>query len=398
MSAPPDHALASLSVPTYRRLWLATVAAHTGYWAQAVAVAWWLVEQKCGPQVVALAHFSSSLPVLLLSYASGWLIDRFDYLQVQRLSQGWILVTSVAMIILMCLDSTSPYTLLLLTSLMGAGVALRNPAWQASIGQIVSLRHLSSATVLSSVGFNLARTLGPLIAGLLISAWGVWSALFYNAITAFVLFITLQWPPAYQPAAAPRTAAIVAPISPNARRWLGRLCLRAIGIGLPTSALLVLLPVVASSEERGPTMYAWLLGAFGGGGFVAALIRPRLVKALGPDRLLNIFSGVFAACLLLVAWQPQGHLLGSVAAAGAAWLILFSTLNVAVHSHSAASCRGRALAAYMTSAFGGMAAGGLLWGWLAEEFDCNTALAMGAAALLCGLACYRPRVCQGTEG
>ena len=389
-----DGALAPLSLPTFRRLWLATAAAHTGYWAQSVAVAWWLVEQKHGPQVVALAHVTSSLPVLLLSYASGWLIDRFDYRRVQRLSQGWILLTSVALLALMCLDAPGPRALLILTGLMGAGVALRNPAWQAGIGQIVSLRHLSAAIVLSSVAFNLARTIGPLIAGLLISAWGIWCAFLYNTIATLVLFIALQRPPTHQPVAIPRNTATLAPIDPSARRWLGRLCLRAIGVGLPTSALLALLPVIASPEQHGPAAYVRLLGAFGGGGLVAALIRPRLVKALSPDHLLNICSGIFAICLLFVAWQPRGHLIATVTTAGAMWLMLFSTLNVAVHHHSGASYRGRALAAYMTSAFGGMAAGGLLWGWLAEVSGWDSAMLAASAVLLCNLVFYRPRVCE----
>jgi MFS family permease len=397
MNSQSDRALAPLGTPAFRTLWLATAAAHTGYWAQSVAVAWWLVEQKYGPQVVALAHVSSSLPVLLLSYGSGWLIDRFDYLRVQRAAQSWVLLTSVALLALMCMDSPRPHGLLLLTGLMGAGVALRNPAWQAGIGQIVALRHLSAAIVLSSVAFNLARTVGPLIAGLLISAWGVWSAFLYNAMTTGVLFIALHWSRTRQPVAPPRAAVALAPINPRNRNWLGRLCLRAMGIGLPTSALLALLPVVAAPEQKDPHAYVVLLGAFGGGGLVAAVIRPRLVRVLSPDHLLNICSAIFAACLLLVAWRPQGHLLGPVAAAGATWLMLFSTLNVAVHSHSDSSYRGRALATYMTSAFGGMAAGGLLWGWLAQWRDCDTAMVMAATVLFCGVVFYRPRVCQGPE-
>lgn len=395
MNSQSDRALAPLGTPAFRRLWLATAAAHTGYWAQSVAVAWWLVEREYGPQVVALAHVSSSLPVLLLSYGSGWLIDRFDYLRVQCAAQGWVLLTSVALLALMWVDSPSPHGLLLLTGLMGAGVALRNPAWQAGIGQIVSLRHLSAAIVLSSVAFNLARTLGPLIAGLFISAWGIWSAFLYNAITTCILFVTLRWPRVHQAATSPKAAIALAPISPRSRDWLGCLCLRAMGIGFPTSALLALLPIVASFEHKDPHAYVVLLGAFGGGGLVAAVIRPRLIRVLSPDHLLNICSVIFATCLLFVAWQPHGHLLGPVTLAGATWLILFSTLNVAVHSHSESSYRGRALATYMTSAFGGMAAGGLLWGWLAELRGCDTSLVVAAAVLFCGLVFYRPRVCLG---
>jgi len=395
MISQPDRAFAPLVVPAFRRLWIATAAAHTGYWAQSVAIAWWLVEQKYGPQVVALAHVSASLPVLLLSYGSGWLIDRFDYLRVQRTAQGWILFTSVALLALMCTDSPSPHELLLLTGLMGAGVALRNPAWQAGIGQIVPLRHLSAAIVLSSVAFNLARTLGPLIAGVLISVWGVWSAFLYNAVTTCFLFALLRRPCTHQATTPPSGMIALAPISPRSRDWLGRLCLRAIGIGLPTSALPALLPLVASPAQKDPHAYVGLLGAFGGGGLVAAMIRPRLIRILSPDHLLNICSTIFAACLLVVTWRPYGHLFVPVAVAGAMWLTLFSTLNVAVHSHSESSYRGRALAAYMTSAFGGMAAGGLLWGWVAELRDCDTSMVIAAAVLFCGLVFYRPCICKG---
>lgn len=344
-----------------------------------------------------MAHVASSLPVLLLSYISGWLIDRFDYLRVQRLAQGWILLTSASLVVLLCLDSPGSPALLLLTGLMGAGVALRNPAWQAGMGQLVPLRHLAAAIVLSSVAFNLARAMGPLIAGVLISASGVWAAFVYNAVTALGLFAILQRLPASKRAASGISLTARAPITPDTRRWLGRLCLRAMGIGLPTSVLLALLPVVASTAHRSPGAYVWLLATFGGGGLVAALMRPRLIKMFGPDRLLNMCSVVFAACLLLVAWRPQGHLMSPIAAAGATWLMLFSTLNVAVHSHAPSAYRGRALAAYMTSAFGGMAAGGLLWGWLAQAWSCDAALLVAASVLAVFLGLYRPRVCQGAE-
>lgn len=395
MNSLRDGALAPLREPAFRRLWLGTTAAHTGYWAQSVAVAWWLVEHGYGPQVIALAHFSSSLPVLMLSYVSGWLIDRFDYLTVQRISQGWTVFASTALVALLCLDSPSPQALLLLTGLMGAGVALRNPAWQAGIGQIVPLRHLSAAIVLSSVAFNLARAVGPLIAGLLISVAGVGAAFAYNAITALGLFVVLQQLPASVSSKPGRAVAASAPVNPDARRWLRSLCLRAMGMGLPTSVLLALLPVVASSEHQDPHRYVWLLAAFGTGGLVAALIRPRLIRMAGPDRLLNICNLVLITCMLFIAWRPHGHLLGPVAVAGASWLMLFSTLNVAVHTHAPASYRGRALAAYMTSAFGGMAAGGLLWGWLAQLWHSDAAMLI-AAMVLAGLhAFFRPRVCSG---
>jgi MFS family permease len=396
MIRPSAGALAPLSEPLFRKLWLGATAAHTGYWAQSVAVAWWLVEQGYGPQIIALAHVGSSLPVLLFSYLSGWLIDHVGYLRIQRLSQGWIAMVSTALVILTCMESPSPHVLLLLTGLMGAGVALRNPAWQAGVGQIVRLPHLSAAIVLSSVSFNLARATGPLLAGLLITMSGVAAALLYNAIVSLGFFVILLRLDA--PAAKPHGGnALLAPVDRVARRWLRRVCIRAMGIGMPTSVLLALLPAIATGSHRSAAAYAWLLGAFGAGGLAAAMIRPRLIDRVGPDRLLDICVATFAACLLLVAWLPAASLAVPVALAGASWLMLFSTLNVAVHTHSPTAYRGRALAAYMTSAFGGMAVGGLLWGWLAQTRGCDTALQMAAIFLICFLALYRPRVCRGVE-
>jgi MFS family permease len=388
-------AFAPFRYPEFRSLWMATFIANTGYWAQSVGLAWWLVEQKQVAAVVVLAHTATAGPVLLLSYLAGILADRYERLNVQYAAQLGSLLMAAMFTLVASKGPGSVALILLLAAGQGVGAAVRGPAWQASIGDMLPDRLVAAGTALSSLGFNLSRVAGPLLGGVLISSTGVSAAFGCNVLSAAVLAATLARCRAKK---APPSSARPAP-SPDGLRYIRRspviraACVRAISIGLPASALLALLPVLSAEALPGdPGAYTALLCAFGAGGVIAAFVLPWFRDRYRPETTLGVATLLFAAGLAVLAgWPAGGIAVAAAITAGTAWLTLFSTLNALVQRHAVPAYRGRAVAMYMTLAFGGMAGGGVLWGHVADALGPGHALRLAACLLLaCSWPVSRP--------
>ena len=158
-------AIAPLRNPTYRAIWLATLASNFGGLIQAVGAAWLMTSITTSANLVALVQASTTLPIMVFSLASGAIADSFNRRRVMLIAQGFMLAVSVGLAVAAWLGLLTPWTLLGFTFLIGCGTALNNPSWQASVGDIVPRADLPAAVVLNSVGFNLTRSVGPAIGG-----------------------------------------------------------------------------------------------------------------------------------------------------------------------------------------------------------------------------------------
>lgn len=370
-AAPVLAAWAPLRSGPFRSLWIATMIANIGAWAQTVGAAWLLVESAGGADQVALVQTASSAPVVLFSLIGGVLADRRDRITVQLLAQSWSAAAALVLAGLVLQGAATPPAILVLTFLVGIGIALRGPAWQAAICDLVPAPQVPAAVALSSVGFNLSRVIGPFIGGIVVATLGAAPAFLVNVLASLVLIgVLLARPRSPRPPAGDRDgwAAMRAGLryvcaSPVLRAVL----VRAVAVGIPAGAILALLPVFASAAPGGDALlYGLLLGAFGAGAVAGAVLLARLRPHWPPETLLSgaslTFAGVLAALSATPSPLPAAALL---ALAGIGWIGMLSTLNTTVQLAAAPELRGRALAAYMTCAFGGLALGGVIWGRLA---------------------------------
>ena len=180
----------------------------------------------------------------------------------------------------------TPWPLLGFTFLIGCGTALNNPAWQASVGDIVPRADLPAAVALNSVGFNLTRSVGPAIGGLIVATAGAAAAFAVNSLSYLALIGVLRLlapdDPAEHAAARARSARAMGAglryvaMSPN----IGKVILRAFLFGLTSVAVLALLPLVARHlVQGGPLVYGVLLGTFGVGAVGGAFIGGAAARA-----------------------------------------------------------------------------------------------------------------------
>ena len=159
--AVPDRRspLAPFRNDTFRLIWVASLASNFGGLIQAVGAAWMMASISTSANMVALVQASTALPIMLFSVASGALADNFDRRRIMLTAQCFMLVVSATLTLLAWYDLLTPWLLLTFTFLIGCGTALNNPAWQASVGDMVPREDVPSAVALNSMGFNMTRNI-----------------------------------------------------------------------------------------------------------------------------------------------------------------------------------------------------------------------------------------------
>src|SRR5690606_26759490 len=190
--------------PVFRALWLATTLANLGGLIQSVGAAWLMTSIAASADMVALVQTSLALPVMLLALAAGAIADNRDRRVVMLWTQCFMLTVSVALAVVAWADLITPWLLLFFTFLIGCGSAFNAPAWQASVGDLVPRKELPGAIALNSLGFNIARSVGPAIGGAIVAAAGAAAAFVTNAASYVALLVVLaRWRPLRPPALLP---------------------------------------------------------------------------------------------------------------------------------------------------------------------------------------------------
>jgi MFS family permease len=202
--AKPSGAFAPLREPVFRRIWSASVLSNFGYLILGVAAAWEMTQLTNSPSMVALVQTAMMLPLVLISVPAGAIADMFDRRYVAMVGLGVSCVCAAILAILSWNGISSPWLLLAFCSLIGAGVAFYNPAWQSSVGEQVSTEQLPAAIALGTISYNAARTVGPAIGGLIVLAAGSKAAFALNALCFIPLLIAFMlWQRQHRPSRLP---------------------------------------------------------------------------------------------------------------------------------------------------------------------------------------------------
>jgi MFS family permease len=385
--------LAPLRQPVFRAIWLATLVSNFGGLIQAVAASWLMTTIASSPDMVALVQASTTLPVMLFSLAAGALSDNYDRRSIMLIAQIFMFAASTALAVLAWFGLIGPWLLLTFTFLIACGIALNNPAWQSSVGDMVPRHDIPAATILNSAGFNVARSVGPAIGGLIVASAGVAIAFVINALSYVALIAVLvRWHPNRPERLLPRETIGIAmsaglryvATSPN----ILSVILRGFAFGFGGIVALALLPLIARDLVKGgPLTFGILLGAFGVGAVVGAFLSARLRAMLATETLVRATFIVFAAAVAVAAVSTWTWLMMlALFAAGACWVLTLSTFNATVQLSAPRWVVGRVLALYQMATFGGMAGGSWCWGWLTLHFGTEQALLTAAGALMVGAA------------
>ena len=391
------------SVPTFRAIWMASLASNFGGLIQSVGAAWMMISLSASPMLIALVPAATTLPIMLLSLWAGAVADNLDRRKVMIACQSWMLVVSALLAVTAWAGWMTPWLLLAFTFALGCATAINGPAWQAAVGDMVPRAILPSAVAMNSMGFNLARSVGPALGGVIVATAGAAAAFLTNAVSYVGLLVVLsRWEPELPPKILPRERLALAmragvryvAMSPNIQLVL----LRAAVFGIGASAVSALMPLVARDILGGGALtFGLTSGAFGVGAVTGALSTRQLRARLSVEHIVR-----YAALMLALGTAITGMsswlglaLLGYLLA-GFGWVTALSTFNVSVQMSAPRWVVARSVSLYQMSAFGGMAIGAWLFGWLAESQGVVEALYASAAvqfvAALIGLMRPLPQI------
>jgi len=373
--------------------WLTGLSGNFGWLIQMVGASWLMASIGGTPEQIALVQSSVALPVMLFALPAGAIADALGRRSIVLCSQGFLLMVSTLLALFAWLGLLSPASLLAFTFLVGAGKALNNPGWQTMATEIVPREMLPDAISLTSLGFNIARTVGPALGGLLVASFGAFAAFSVNALSNLgVILVARRWPKTRQGGDMPPESlpgAIAAGIrymllSPN----LMRVQLRAAVFNLAAISLMALMPLVARDLlGGGPRVYGLMLGAFGAGGVGGAMLNARLGRRFDTENQVRGGFALFALAVLAIASSHRiAPAMAAAALAGASWLVTLAAFNTTVQMSSPRWVVGRCHALYQTACFAGNAAGSWLWGWIATHHSIAVSLRISAAVLFLGAA------------
>ena len=389
----------------FRLFYLGSVATALGYTMQTTIAAWVMATLTTSELMVALVQTASTAPSLLLGLVAGALADIMDRRRFILATQ-WLLLASTAILGAATLAGlVGPVTLLALTFLVGAGFSLYLPAQAASIHDLVPREDLPRAVALGAVAMNVARAVGPALAGGIAAWFGSGSALVASSLFFVLMIVAVQRMKRRERGLPGVPETVFSGVLSGlrfARHSLAMrsLMIRNISFGLCASAFWALLPVIARDQLRlGAGGFGLLSGGFGVGAIVGALAIPGQLQRRSLNAIVTAGAVLWiGAVALLAATDFVAIAIVAACGGGVAWVSVFAGLSAGTQSTAPAWVRARAVSVNLVAMQASLAIGSAVWGTVASAVGIRVALAGSAATLLLMLVIIRrARVAMGDE-
>ena len=384
-----DSIAAPLRHAVFRRIWLASLVSNLGILIQGVGAAWAMTQMTSSADKVALVQTALMLPIMLISMPAGAIADMHDRRIVALISLSIALCGATALTVMAWFNLVTPNVLLALCFIVGSGMALFGPAWQASVSEQVPAETLPSAVALNGISYNIARSFGPAVGGIVVATSGAVAAFAVNAVLYLPLMIVLfMWNRTHEPSRLPRerlNRAIVSGVryianSPSIRIVL----LRTLVTGLIGGSVSALMPlVVRDLLHGGAQTYGIMLGAFGMGAVIGALNITEVRKRMSGEAAVRACAISMAGAIAAVGLSTNAVLTAAaLVLAGGVWMLAVALFNIGVQLSAPRWVAGRSLAAFQASIAGGIAVGSWGWGHLTDSAGVETALLVSAGLML----------------
>ena len=389
------HPFAALRHRGFALFWTGALLSNTGTWLGNLTVPYVLYQSTGSAFWVGLAAAAQFGPALVLSPLGGLLADSLDRRRLLLWTQMCMGAVAVAMWLQWSSGLHSPVLLIALLTLSGVFNGLNNPAWQSLVNDLVPRGDVLSAVTLNSLQFNLARAVGPALAGVLLATLGATWAFFFNAVSFAVVVVSLLFVRAYRTMERPahREGFVVQWRRAGAYLASSRPLLLAVAlccvVGMLSNPVFSMTVVFAETVYRTDTIGLGLLTAALGAGSVLYALAGLLPRRRPPSFARRAVVGITVLGIGHVLLGVVSGLGGGIIAAvliGAAFLAAMSTFNSVIQLLAPDPLRGRILAARHMVFSTSVAAGSLLAGLLTDALGVRTAfLLLGGALLLAAM-------------
>jgi len=392
---PHAGAWSPFRIGLYRALWFANLGINLGSFTHITAAGWSMTLLTDSAVFVGAVQTVWAVPGFLLALHSGAIADEFDRRQVVAASHGVALVLAVAIAVMQWSDMLSPTLLLGATLSESIALTIGTPAMIALTPQVVDEPRLRQALGLDSMTRNLAQTIGPALAGVVIAVANAGAVYMLNALAlvwVVILASSGRLPATERGERSKVSKSIGAGVrfvlaQPDLRNMLIRLLVA----NLVAAAVVGLLPLAAKNNLMlNAGGYGALYGSIGVGAVLIVLLLPRLRRVLSEEGLVVLAALLWGAS---IAWFAHVEDLAAalllLGIAGAGLMLLMNVLFTAVLGRLEEWVRGRGASMAMFASWLGTALGSISWGALATGTSVSTALTVAAGAMVLSMAAGR---------
>jgi MFS family permease len=385
----------SLSNRNYRLYASGAVVSNVGTWMQRIAQDWLVLQLTHGNgTALGLTTGLQFLPILLLSPYAGLIADRFPKRRLLQVTQLMLAVPALVLGLLALTGVAQTWEVYVLAFVFGIGSAFDAPARQSFVSEIVGPEDLTNAVGLNSASFNLARMIGPALAGVLIAAIGsgvpaTGGVILVNAVSYGAVILSLQRMRERDLTPAVREPRHKGMIADGVRYTLARPDLMLIltivffagtfGLNFQiTSALMATEVFHKGAGEYGVLGTTLAIGSLSGALLAARRVRIRhrlVILAALAFGVAEIVSGLLPTYLTFAIWTPV---------LGLCSLTLITSANATFQMGVAPEMRGRVMALYMMVFMGGTPIGAPIIGWIGQTFGPRWTLLGGGAMTIAG--------------
>lgn len=376
----------------YRRFWTSQFISNIGSWMQAIAQGWLVYRLTDSPFLLGFVGFSTSLPMLFLMLPGGVVADRFNRRRVVIASQWVQTLSALFLAVSIRTHQITVWQIIAASVANGVAMSFSSPAWQAMVVDILEDRsRLSNAVAMNSLQFQLSRAVGPLIAGLALSAYGPFWCFFLNALSFVPLIWILEVIEDRQPVAGGNEP-MMQRLAEGFRYVLEqRIILLLLAVVAAASLFgypfMTIMPMVArvlyhAADDRG---LGYLMGAVGLGAGIGAL----LLSIRTPSRrwmMKSILGSMTAFGIGLVGvgvFRSHDLMMAALVICGASMVVSLALCNTSIQQRIPDAMRGRVLSMYTFAFNGFLPFGNLIAGTLAEHRGLAPAMiALGGGVLV----------------
>jgi MFS family permease len=381
-----------MKIRIFKALLIASLASNIGTWMHDVAAAWLMTSLAPTPLMVSLVQAAATFPLFLFILPAGAIADTINKKHLLILTHFWMILAALSLSLLTWWNLTTGPTLLICIFALSIGMAFTNPAWGAIIPDIVPREMIPSAIALNSVGFNLARAIGPAIGGLIVASLGPAFVFLLNSLSYIGVAIVLYTWKFENPESTLPPESMFRAIRVGWRHVINSQPMMAVLIKggsfiLGASAMWAVLPLYVRKDlGLNSFHYGILIGSLGLGAVLGGTLLSRLREKFSIDKTVVWLLLVFSAVIFLLAVFTNFYLLCMLMfIGGIGWIILLSTYNIASQFALPAWVRARGLSIYSMVFFGGLAIGSAVWGVVANFIGIPYTLMAASGIMLLGL-------------
>ena len=394
-----------LNNPAFMVILVATSLSSVGLAMFDTGSAWMMTSLNPSPRLVSAVQVATTLPFFLLTLPAGALTDVVDPRRLLIVAEAAVAAISIGFAAVVSAGLASPLSLLGTSFLMGMCGALAAPAWLLISTILVRRIELDSAIAIDTASYNVARAIGPAIAGYAIASFSIAVPFWCCCVGNLALLAALIWWRApRRPTETLPAERLISAMTTGLRyvrysREMDATLIRAIAFFPFASAYLALLPLVARTQAGdGAEVYGELMAAVGLGSILATLALNWLKTRLGANgqAALGAIGTVVSLFLLASAREPILALIASFIS-GAASIVALTTFFVSAQVALPQWVRGRGLAIFLTVYFGALTLGSAVWGEVATAKSVPFALWAAGAGTLIGMALTWPWKLQPSE-